>query len=234
MTAVPGAPSPSCGAPEAGQSILYHVCPPTKVRQRRSGRQTVISKVGPPNHDRAAKDGLLGRHRRCATAPDCASTAGIPLHAALARREKAPGRGPTTASREASRRSRRPRRMLRGHATEATAASDTTAATAATTIQRLLLRRPRWLQARRSRRLRARRRPLPRRSPRLPQRPSRLHWLLRGGPSNDQLTPHHNVATASVARPSTTSPPPAAAAPGTARTASRGAKVLLLRLYPHD
>ena len=86
-------------------------------------------------------------------------------------------------------------------------------------LQRLLLRRPRRLQARRSRRLRARRRPLPRRSPRLPQRPSRLHWLLRGGPSNDQLTPHHNVATASIARPSTTSPPPAAAAPGTARTA---------------
>ena len=42
MTAAPGAPSPSCGAPEAGQSILCHVCPPTKVP----------TKVGPPNYDR--------------------------------------------------------------------------------------------------------------------------------------------------------------------------------------
>ena len=38
-----------------------------------------------------AVPGRPGRHCQCATAPDGAANAGIPLHAALRRREKAPG-----------------------------------------------------------------------------------------------------------------------------------------------
>ena len=87
-------------------------CTRRRRSRRRSGHQ-----IAPPM---TAVPGRPGRHCQCATAPDGAANAGIPLHAALVRREKAPGTAVD---------------VVGAPYAEATAATtaDATAATAATT-----------------------------------------------------------------------------------------------------